>query len=341
MVIIILQSITIIAVFEKFHLQNVNLAHDVKEQFKYGQLEEIKTASDTIHHRDDSPNDDELKNNNVKGGRQEQPLPFAFSACLLIKDSNILLPEWLAYHYTILPLRRLIVGVDPLSHTNPQQIFDSYRSIGMNISIWTNDSFWVDGYEPHEKKDFPITNDTNHEGLRLRHRYRQKVFYKSCLQQLHDENRSWTILVDSDEYLVFNYYDEEEGPPTWCKKNVTCAEEYAKSIKDGTHPRAQLDRSPTATVAEHIDKHGVDGDDKPCVIFGRYLFVSKESSSREEIRRGLESDFNATLFHTYRYRHRSPLGSGYQMGKSIVDVSRYDGRDLTNIHRPLGKLCTG
>ena len=142
----------------------------------------------------------------------------------------------------------------------------------------------------------------------------------------------------------FNYYDEQEGPPTWCKKNVTCAQDYEKLIKDGTHPRTQLDRSPAATVAEHIDKHGVDGVDKPCVIFGRYLFVSKESSSsssREEIQRGMDSDFNATLFHTYRYRYRSPLSSGYQMGKSIVDVSRYDGRDFKNIHRPLGNLCTG
>ena len=314
-VVMLLQAIAIIAVFEKFQLQNV------KEKF------------------------DALNLNAITGDIQDRPLPFSFSACLLIKDGNILIPEWLAYHYTILPLRRLIVGVDPLSHTNPKQILDSYESIGMNISIWTNDSFWVDGFEAHEKKDFSITDETDHEGLRLHQRYRQKLFFKACMQQLHDENQTWTLMVDTDEYLAFNYYDEQEGPPTWCKKNVTCAKDYEKLIKDGTHPRTQLDRSPTATVAEHIDKHGVDknydGVDKPCVIFGRYLFVSKESSSREEIQRGLDSDFNATLFHTYRYRHRSSLSSGYQMGKSIVDVSRYDGRDLKNIHRPLGNLCTG
>ena len=325
MAIILLQIVivTIIAIFEKFQLQNVR-------ELKYGQ--DIKTANNNI------------RQNVITGDIEDyRPQPFSFSACLLIKDNNILLPEWLAYHYTVLPLRRLIVGVDPLSHTDPTPIFDSYGSIGMNISIWTNDSFWVDGYEAHEKKDFSITNETDHEGLRIRYKYRQKVFYKSCMQQLHDENRSWTILIDTDEYLAFNYYDEQEGPPTWCTKNDTCAKEYAKSIKDGTHPRTQLDRSPTATVAEHIDKHGVDrhydGVEKPCVIFGRYLFVSKESS-RREIQRGLGSGFNATLFHTFRYRYRSPLLS-YQLGKSIVDVSRYDGRDLNNIHRPIGNLCTG
>ena len=315
---------TIIVIFEKFQMQNV------REKLMYGQ--DIETTNDNIDQY------------SITGGIQDRPLPFSFSSCLLIKDNNILLPEWLAYHYTVLPLRRLIVGVDPLSHTNPKLIFDSYGSIGMNISMWTNDSFWVDGYEAHEKKHFPITNETNHEGLRLRHKYRQKVFYKSCMQQLHDENRSWTILIDTDEYLAFNYYDEQEGPPTWCKQNDTCAKEYAKSIKDGTHPRTQLDRSPTATVAEHIGKHGVDkhydGVEKPCVIFGRYLFVSKESSSRREIERGLGAGFNAASFHTFRYRYRSPLSS-YQLGKSIVDVSRYDGRDLNNIHRPIGNLCTG
>jgi hypothetical protein len=41
-----------------------------------------------------------------------------------------------------------------------------------------------------------------------------------------------------------------------------------------------------------------------------------------------------------RYRQRSSLSS-MQLGKSIVDVSRYDGRDIENVHRPLGGMCTG
>ncbi len=348
-IVILLQSIAIIAVFEKFQLPNV-----VQDTVMYGQ-EDIRTAKNhakTQHHPNDDPKNDALNNNGIAiSGIQEHPLPFSFSACLLIKDNNILLPEWLAYHYTILPLRRLIVGVDPMSHTDPQPIFDAYASIGMNITTWRNDSFWVDGYNgPHEKKDFPITDKTGTETLRLRRDHRQNVFYKSCMQQLKDENQTWTVLIDTDEYLAFNHYDEQEGPPTWCSRKgqkPSCGEDYAKSIKDGTHPRSKLDRSPTATVAQHIDKHGVDinwdGVDKPCIIFGRYLFVSKESSSREEIQRGLDSDFNATFFHTLRYRYRAPL-STYQLGKSIVDVSRYDEKEIPrnpNPHRPLGNLCTG
>eukprot|EP00956_Cyclotella_meneghiniana_P013900 scaffold20384_cov72-Cyclotella_meneghiniana.AAC.3 len=161
------------------------------------------------------------------------------------------------------------------------------------------------------------------------------------MQQLHDEKRTWTLIADTDEYLAFNYYDEKEGPPVWCKKNATCEQEYAKSIHDGSHIRTKFDQSPSATVAEHIDKHGADRWQvhKPCIIYGRYLFVSKESSG-EEIRRGVDSEFNASLFHTLRYRYRAPLSS-YQLGKCMVDVSRYDGREVPNPQRIMGDLCTG
>jgi hypothetical protein len=65
----------------------------------------------------------------------DKQFPFTFSACLLVKDDNQLLPEWLAYHYTIMPLRRLIVGVDPLSLTRVEPILDKYRELGMEIDV--------------------------------------------------------------------------------------------------------------------------------------------------------------------------------------------------------------
>merc|ERR1740124_1124009 len=35
------------------------------------------------------------------------------AVCLLIRDDNDRLPEWLAYHYQMLPLLHLVVAVDP------------------------------------------------------------------------------------------------------------------------------------------------------------------------------------------------------------------------------------
>jgi hypothetical protein len=61
---------------------------------------------------------------------------FNFSACLLIKDDNQILPEWIAYHYTVLPLRHLIVAVDPFSLTSPKPILDEFSRLGMDIEVW-------------------------------------------------------------------------------------------------------------------------------------------------------------------------------------------------------------
>jgi hypothetical protein len=279
--------------------------------------------------------------------KEDRPLPFSFAACLLIKDSNIILPEWLAYHYTILPLRRLIVAIDPTSHTDPTPILNRYKTIGMNITIWTNDEpYWIDqNGKGIGKNNIVITNEKE---LQDRHLTRQKKFLKKCLSQLHYEQRTWTILIDVDEYLAFNYYDEHEGAPTFCHQNRTCEAEYVKSIRDGSHIRTKLSRSPKATVAEHIYKH-IDGlfestnNNKPCIIFGRYLFVSSKESDQIEIQKGVAypESFNASYFHTLRYLHRAPLAT-YQLGKSLVDVSRFnDSMDIFNIHRPLRDLCTG
>lgn len=47
--------------------------------------------------------------NNIIDGNTEKD---GFSACLIFKDDNDRLVEWIAYHYQVLPLRFLVVGVD-------------------------------------------------------------------------------------------------------------------------------------------------------------------------------------------------------------------------------------
>ena len=139
----------------------------------------------------------------------EPAVPFSsFSACLIIKDENIILPEWLAYHYTVLPLHRLIVGVDPESQNDPTHILGSWAAkTEMDITVWKNDSFWKDGDWIFLKKGFVIPDDMVNETLKyelLRNRYlhRQRVFYEACLTQLRQENKTWTVIIDADEYLM-------------------------------------------------------------------------------------------------------------------------------------------
>ena len=43
------------------------------------------------------------------------PTNNTMNACLFIMDDTIRLTEWLAYHYTVLPLGHLVVAIDPKS----------------------------------------------------------------------------------------------------------------------------------------------------------------------------------------------------------------------------------
>jgi hypothetical protein len=64
----------------------------------------------------------------------------SFSACLLIMDDNHRLSEWIAYHYFAMPLRHLVVTVDPRSRTSPVKILDRWRPL-MNITVWGDADF--------------------------------------------------------------------------------------------------------------------------------------------------------------------------------------------------------
>ena len=124
---------------------------------------------------DDAPqNPPEMQN------EESSEYPFTFAGCLLIKDQNMLLPEWLAYHYTVLPLRRLIVAVDPLSYTDPASVLDQWSSL-INITIWHDEKiYWKNSYGL-------ISNKTLHQGdkhltaVRTIFVERQKNFLGHCL----------------------------------------------------------------------------------------------------------------------------------------------------------------
>jgi hypothetical protein len=102
-----------------------------------------------------------------------------FSACLIIMDDNHWLIEWLAYHYHVLNLRRLVFVRDPLSLTSPNDILQRYASTGkMFIEEWTDDDFlpkWI------------VRKSTQYTGKWL-HLNRQKHFYGHCLRHLHPKS---------------------------------------------------------------------------------------------------------------------------------------------------------
>jgi len=114
----------------------------------------------------------------------------SFSACILILDENHRLSEWLAYHYYLLPLRYLVVAIDPHSVTSPTRILDKWRS-RIDIVEWTDANFTINNLLISE-------GDPAHVKTR-KHRNRQNSFYPACMRHLKDKGRGWTAFHDVDE----------------------------------------------------------------------------------------------------------------------------------------------
>lgn len=68
--------------------------------------------------------------------------------CLLIKDDNDILSEWVAYHYHVFQMRRLIVAVDPDSKTSPLDVLEAWGPekgyFDLDFTIWNDEDYTPD-----------------------------------------------------------------------------------------------------------------------------------------------------------------------------------------------------
>lgn len=121
------------------------------------------------------------------------------AACLLVNDENLRLGEWIAYHYQVLPLRHLIVAVDPASETSPAGILSRWNSsdLGMDVTIWGEGDFQPPG------RNFTQRNMKNHHD-------RQNRFVVRCMKEFKQRGQSWVLLIDVDEYIIFNSIQDDD-----------------------------------------------------------------------------------------------------------------------------------
>jgi hypothetical protein len=253
------------------------------------------------------------------------------AACLLVMDDNHLLIEWLAYHYHTLPLRYLVVAVDPRSQTRPTAILDRYTSNGLtNLTIvqWDTDEAYVTATELAEAE----AHVRRYFGRQLspellRHRARQRMFYYKCLEHVKAQGvYHWTALVDTDEYLTLSYqtirnYGRQEIPPTT----------EAGSVLRFLHQEFQR-----PDTYPNISK-------TPCIQIPRIRFGAQESTPGD-VEKEVPTGFSGQSFGTLRWRkHASEENYNLnRISKTLIDVSRVDAADLQpidSIHRPIRSFC--
>ncbi|KAL7569005.1 hypothetical protein ACA910_021294 [Epithemia clementina (nom. ined.)] len=157
-------------------------------------------------------------------------------------DENARLPEWIAYHYYMLPLRHLVLLVDPRSETYPMSIVQAWRKF-ITIEVWSDRDIGLSPQQTtittsHTKKNTTtIHHDTNRKHWVTLHHERQGQFYRTCTEYFQNNSQppqhdsitngnnnnnnnknnkntnktriSWITCHDVDEYI---YLDHEVIP---------------------------------------------------------------------------------------------------------------------------------
>ena len=238
------------------------------------------------------------------------------AACLMVRDDNLLLPEWIAYHFTTLPLDDLVVAADLGSTQDVSLITNKYKSL-LSITVWNASDFVM------RFGEIPVPlNDTNHHYL-----HRQRAFISSCAEHFKQLNKTWVAFVDTDEYITINRAEiSNESKDKVAKKQR----------------REALQHSPM-TVWKAIQVADEISPLLPCHGMPRLLYGSLENVTCDNAQ-----PVKDTLHHynfpyvptTIRYVQHANKGTFYpsKWGKVLVDVSRLSwdslGHKPKSSHRP-------
>lgn len=248
-----------------------------------------------------------------------------FAACLLIKDDNHWLIEWLAYHYHVMPLKHLIVAVDPDSKTSPINVLNRWTERDMmSINIW-NDTHFM----PKTIKGNLKMYDNNTE--LMMHRTRQNNFYFKCINTLRRRKEEWLMLIDTDEYIVTNYasglyFNITKNIPITTPGNVLKFIKQHHDLSGVNHTCIYVSRLVrykdifNASVHFYItDKHCCKSPRR--IILPqepRFMFGVREQSSAELVNRHLPEGINGYDLMTQRFIYRNPRRM--HNGKNLLNL---------------------
>jgi hypothetical protein len=281
--------------------------------------------------------------------------PFTFGGCVMARDDNLYLAEWIAYHYTVMPLRAFVIAIDPLSLTSPMYIIDQFQNAlpDLNITIWTGNWYFEDGRWSREKYDtFDPLNHSSEHGW-VFHLQRQRVFYTKCLQHLKQTSSAKFVAVfDSDERFTYNtplkniHRPSGERPTpiqdTLPRQVGRQNETFAHWIHNYYHPSDK--KKPNNTIYTNSSSQFVMNDKSLCMSYPKLRFTGKQ----EEIKNNDTSHFIAqttepqsvvNALYTLKYQsYMKPKKNA--PGKSFVHLGVYDGvKEVSGCHRPFGAKC--
>ncbi len=294
----------------------------------------------------------------------------AMRACMLIRNDNQRLAEWVAYHYTVLPLRHLIVGSDVNSTDNPMDVLAHWNNTPLKFQVWYGDDMF---------RDFKY-NSTNPSRHFLE---RQANLFYRCMMFYHAEgNLGWVALADTDEYIKLNPLDDKNDlkyfpydQPT-NNQILLLDKDHSGQLRflgnetlwDRLLERKRLrqilalDRLPTEelqnvtfipSVLDVLEDYSARHEIKPCFTMARIQYSAvmdnvtalASLTCRPRVNPTIASSMNVTELTTMRYLyHWNPdIFHKHRWGKVLIDLRRIPPESLLkveqyrNAHAPLAE----
>jgi Glycosyl transferase family 2 len=279
-----------------------------------------------------------------------------FGACIMVKDDNDLLYEWLAYHYTTLPLTMVVVGSDINNTQDPAIVLQKWTRVGIeDFRYWILDSNDFINRHGSYYKAFDAafaSSNISAEALRnFNHHaliHRQKGFMTACSELLKKEGASWTLYIDSDEFVAVspsNLRHKSTGSDELDWSDTGNSDAIHGSIGDGGNNMTVLD------LVLDLQRRG---DVSDCYTMPRLLVGALENRTCPEkygthrIQQLARSQLKDRFQHvsTLRYTQHARMGdfSHSKYGKVMMDLSRIPNTTIQfqqprNIHRPYPAHC--
>ena len=290
------------------------------------------------------------------------PTNRTMNACVLIMDDTIRCVEWLAYHYTVLPLGHLVVAIDPNSKRIDKidKILNAWREY-ITIDAYYNDSFLTLGpdegwgrqvWGPNHRPRGWFKNQNGITHRSQAHKRRQNFFSGFCFRDLYEKNkRGWTILTDTDEFVTFNYrYPETEDPTRYDSETKYTSRADVDRDRARVLPFRDLFANMTdrVTIAQYLETYDAvvsaktKGRRNYCMRIPGLTFSSRDSDPMR-MARDFASGVDASNLMTLRQRQHAAKDGSFS--KAMLHLRTAGGSDwfkegsVVNVHTPNRRMC--
>jgi Glycosyl transferase family 2 len=269
----------------------------------------------------------------------------SFGACLMVKNDNDMLYEWIAYHYTTLPLGRIVIGRDIGGEQDPSDVLHRWKRAGIDdLQYWILDS--EDFIHRHSRYKYGEGgNRTGKELKAYNHHtliHRQKGFLTVCNELLKKNGAHWVVHIDSDEFVALNPATSYESDDAASMSNGTLA--IRKRIANDIENMTVLD------LVQDLQRDGVMSE---CYIMPRLLVGALENRTCPKLYETTRIQQLAQARLNDRYQQMSTLRftqharkgdfMASKFGKAMLDVSKLSNETIQQFprspHRPYPSHC--